>query len=81
MGQLMQMLLLHFWDNYYGFQVDSNLDEEFNAYGVSLEATKSFSNNLSANLVYEYNQKDYEENSSVTSFVSWNTPDHRVKVV
>ncbi|MEC8256872.1 MAG: hypothetical protein VXZ87_02250, partial [Bacteroidota bacterium] len=24
-------------------------------------------------------QKDYEENSSVTSFVSWNTPDHRVK--
>ncbi|MEC8239306.1 MAG: TonB-dependent receptor [Bacteroidota bacterium] len=66
-------------DNYYGFQVDSNLDEEFNAYGVSLEATKSFSNNLSANLVYEYNQKDYEENSSVTSFVSWNTPDHRVK--
>jgi outer membrane receptor for ferrienterochelin and colicin len=66
-------------DNYYGFQVDSNLDEEFNAYGVSLEATKSISNNLSANLVYEYNQKDYEENSSVTSFVSWNTPDHRVK--
>jgi iron complex outermembrane receptor protein len=65
--------------NYYGFQVDSNLDEEFNAYGVSLEATKSISNNLSANLVYEYNQKDYEENSSVTSFVSWNTPDHRVK--
>ena len=66
-------------ENYYGFQVDSNLDEEFNAYGVSLEATKSISNNLSANLVYEYNQKDYEENSSVTSFVSWNTPDHRVK--
>ena len=66
-------------DNYYGFQVDSNLDEEFNAYGVSLEATKSISNNLSANLVYEYNQKDYEDNSSVTSFVSWNTPDHRVK--
>tara|TARA_B100000925_G_scaffold96833_2_gene70636 strand:- start:2585 stop:5536 length:2952 start_codon:yes stop_codon:yes gene_type:complete len=66
-------------DNYYGFQVDSNLDEEFNAYGLSLEATKSISNNLSANLVYEYNQKDYEENSSVTSFVSWNTPDHRVK--
>ena len=66
-------------DNYYGFQVDSNLDEEFNAYGVSLEATKSISNNLIANLVYEYNQKDYEENSSVTSFVSWNTPDHRIK--
>ncbi|MEC8090349.1 MAG: TonB-dependent receptor [Bacteroidota bacterium] len=66
-------------ENYYGFQVDSNLDEKFNAYGVSLEATKSISNNLSANLVYEYNQKDYEENSSVTSFVSWNTPDHRVK--
>ena len=76
----MQMLLLLFAaDNYYGFQVDSNLDEEFNAYGVSLEATKSILNNLSANLVYEYNQKDYEENSSVTSFVSWNTPDHRVK--
>lgn len=65
--------------SFYGFQVDSNLDEEFNAYGVSLEATKSISNNLSANLVYEYNQKDYEENSSVTSFVSWNTPDHRIK--
>lgn len=65
--------------SFYGFQVDSNLDEDFNAYGVSLEATKSISNNLSANLVYEYNQKDYEENSSVTSFVSWNTPDHRIK--
>ena len=65
--------------SFYEFQVDSNLDEEFNAYGVSLEATKSISNNLSANLVYEYNQKDYEENSSVTSFVSWNTPDHRIK--
>ncbi len=65
--------------SFYEFQVDSNLDEEFNAYGVSLEATKSISNSLSANLVYEYNQKDYEENSSVTSFVSWNTPDHRIK--
>lgn len=65
--------------SFYGFQVDSNLDEEFNAYGVSLEATKSVSDNLSLNLVYEYNQKDYEENDRVTSFVSWNTPDHRIK--
>jgi outer membrane receptor for ferrienterochelin and colicin len=65
--------------SFYEFQVDSNLDEEFNAYGVSLEATKSVSDNLSLNLVYEYNQKDYEENDRVTSFVSWNTPDHRIK--
>ncbi|MGB0774166.1 MAG: TonB-dependent receptor domain-containing protein, partial [Flavobacteriaceae bacterium] len=65
--------------SFYGFQVDSNLDEEFNAYGVSLEVTKSVSDNLSVNLVYEYNQKDYEENDRITSFVSWNTPDHRIK--
>ena len=65
--------------SFYGFQVDSNLDEEFNAYGLSLEATKSLTKDLNVNLVYEYNQKDYEENSEVTSFVSWNTPDHRLK--
>ena len=65
--------------SFYGFQVDSNLDEEFNAYGVSLEAIKSFSNNLNVNLVYEYNQKDYDDNDEITSFISWNTPDHRLK--
>ena len=65
--------------SFYGFQVDSNLDEEFNAFGVSLEAIKSFSNNLNVNLVYEYNQKDYDDNDEITSFISWNTPDHRLR--
>jgi hypothetical protein len=65
--------------SFYGFQVDSNLDEDFNAYGVSFEAIKSFSNNLNVNLVYEYNQKDYDDNDEITSFISWNTPDHRLK--
>ena len=65
--------------NFYGFQVDSNLEDEFNAYGVSLEAIKTFSSNFSANLVYEYNQFDYDQSTGVDAFVSWNTPDHRIK--
>lgn len=65
--------------SFYGFQVDSNLDDEFNAYGISLEAIKSFTSNFSANLVYEYNQFDYDQSTTVDSFVSWNTPDHRIK--
>ena len=65
--------------NFYAFQVDSNLEDEFNAYGISLEAIKSFSSNFSMNLVYEYNQFDYDQSTGVDAFVSWNTPDHRLK--
>ena len=66
-------------DNYFEFQVDSNLDNDYSTYGVSIETNKKLSTNLNANLVYEYNNLDFTPDPIVEANVSWNTPEHRVK--
>lgn len=66
-------------DNYWEFQVDSNLDNDYSTYGVSLEVNKNLSSNLDANLVYEYNNLDFTPDPIVEANVSWNTPEHRIK--
>ena len=65
-------------DNYFEFQVDSNLDNDYSTYGVSIETNKKLSTNLNANLVYEYNNLDFTPDPIVEANVSWNTPEHRV---
>ena len=66
--------------NYHQFGLDANLDQEFNTYGVSVEATKRFSSMLSMNLIYEYNNLDYDAPDNSDFELSWNTPEHRVKL-
>ena len=61
------------------FGVDANLEVPFSTYGLSLEAIKSISKNTSINLVYEYNNLDYDEKEGSNFELSWNTPKHRVK--
>ena len=46
--------------DYLQFGVDANLDVPFSTYGLSVEAIKRFSPMLSMNLIYEYNNLDYE---------------------
>ena len=46
-------------DSFYTFQVDSNFNDEFQTSGVNIESTFALTNNLSANLIYEYNKTDY----------------------
>jgi outer membrane receptor protein involved in Fe transport len=65
--------------NFFEFQVDSNIDNDFSAYGLSFEAIKTLSPSLTANLVYEYNDLDYTPDPIVEVNMSWNTPEHRVK--
>ena len=65
--------------NFFEFQVDSNIDNDFNAYGVSFEAIKSLTPALTANLIYEYNSLDYTADPVVEVNMSWNTPEHRLK--
>jgi outer membrane receptor protein involved in Fe transport len=64
---------------YFEFQIDSNIDNDFSAYGLSFEAIKTLSPSLTANLVYEYNDLDYTPDPIVEVNMSWNTPEHRVK--
>lgn len=65
--------------NFFEFQVDSNIDNDFSAYGVSFEAIKTLTPSLTANLVYEYNDLDYTPDAIVEVNMSWNTPEHRIK--
>jgi outer membrane receptor protein involved in Fe transport len=65
--------------NFTEFQVDSNIDNDFSAYGLSFEAIKTLTPSLTANLVYEYNDLDYTPDPIVEVNMSWNTPEHRVK--
>jgi iron complex outermembrane receptor protein len=65
--------------NFFEFQVDSNMDNDFNAYGLSFEAVKTLTSNLTANLIYEYNDLDYTPDPIIDVNLSWNTPEHRVK--
>jgi outer membrane receptor protein involved in Fe transport len=65
--------------NFFEFQVDSNIDNDFSAYGLSFEAIKTLTPSLTANLVYEYNDLDYTPDPIVEVNMSWNTPEHRVK--
>ena len=65
--------------NFFEFQVDSNIDNDFSAYGLSFEAIKTLTPSLTANLVYEYNDLDYTPDPVVEVNMSWNTPEHRVK--
>jgi hypothetical protein len=65
--------------SFYEFQVDTNLDNNFSAYGASFEAIKTLSPSLTANLIYEYNDIDYTPNNDIEVNMSWNTPEHRVK--
>ncbi len=65
--------------SYYDFQVDSNFNETFSAYGFSVEATGFLTNGLFANVIYEYNELDYDPADDSALQLSWNTPDHRVK--
>ncbi len=66
-------------DSYYTFQVDSNFNDEFQTSGVNLETTFTLSNNLSANLIYEYNKTDYVAKPTDAYIISWNTPETRIK--
>jgi outer membrane receptor for ferrienterochelin and colicin len=66
-------------DSYYTFQVDSNFNDEFQTSGVNIETTFALSNNLSANLIYEYNKTDYEAKPTDAYIISWNTPETRIK--
>jgi outer membrane receptor protein involved in Fe transport len=66
-------------DSYYTFQVDSNFNNEFETSGVNIETTFSISNNLSANLIYEYNKTDYVAKPSDSYIIAWNTPETRIK--
>ena len=65
--------------NFFEFQVDSNIDNDFSAYGLSFEAIKTLTPSLTANLIYEYNDLDYTPDPVVEVNMSWNTPEHRVK--
>jgi outer membrane receptor protein involved in Fe transport len=65
--------------NFTEFQVDSNIDNNFSAYGASFEAIKTLTPSLTANLIYEYNDLDYTPDPIVEVNMSWNTPEHRVK--
>jgi outer membrane receptor protein involved in Fe transport len=64
---------------YFEFQIDSNIDNDFSAYGVSFEAIKTLTPSLTANLVYEFNDLDYTPDPIVEVNMSWNTPEHRIK--
>jgi hypothetical protein len=66
--------------DYLQFGVDANLDVPFSTYGLSVEAIKKFSSMLSMNLIYEYNNLDYEAEANSDFELSWNTPEHRVKL-
>jgi outer membrane receptor protein involved in Fe transport len=66
-------------DSYYTFQVDSNFNDEFETSGVNIETTFSLSNNLSANLIYEYNKTDYVAKPTDSYIIAWNTPENRIK--
>lgn len=66
--------------NYHQFGLDANLDQEFNTYGISVEATKKFSSMLSMNLIYEFNKLDYDAQANSDFELSWNTPEHRIKL-
>ncbi len=66
-------------DSYYTFQVDSNFNDTFNTSGVNIETTFALSNNLSANLIYEYNKTDHEAKPTDSYVISWNTPETRLK--
>ena len=65
--------------NFFEFQEDPNIDNDFSAYGLSFEAIKTLTPSLTANLVYEYNDLDYTPDPIVEVNMSWNTPEHRVK--
>ena len=62
------------------FGVDSNLDVPFDTYGFSLEAIQKLNASTSVNFIYEYNQLDYSEEANSSFELSWNTPEHRIKL-
>jgi outer membrane receptor protein involved in Fe transport len=67
-------------DNYHQFGLDANLSVPFNTYGVSVEAIKRFNSMYSMNLIYEYNNLDYDAPANSDFELSWNTPEHRLKL-
>jgi outer membrane receptor protein involved in Fe transport len=62
------------------FGVDANLDVPFDTYGFSVEAIKRFNSMYSMNLIYEYNNLDYDAEANSDFELSWNTPEHRLKL-
>ena len=66
-------------DSYFTFQVDSNFNDEFQTSGVNIETTFAISNNLSGNLIYEYNKTDHVAKPTDAYIISWNTPENRIK--
>ena len=62
------------------FGVDANLDVPFDTYGFSVEAIKRFNSMYSMNLIYEYNNLDYDAPANSDFELSWNTPEHRLKL-
>jgi outer membrane receptor protein involved in Fe transport len=62
------------------FGVDANLDVPFDTYGVSIEAIKKLNSMMSMNLIYEYNNIDYDAPANSDFELSWNTPEHRIKL-
>lgn len=66
-------------DSFYTFQVDSNFNDEFQTSGVNIESTFALTNNLSANLIYEYNKTDYVAKPTDSYIIAWNTPETRIK--
>ena len=66
--------------NYHQFGLDANLSVPFDTYGVSVEAIKRFNSMYSMNLIYEYNNLDYDAPANSDFELSWNTPEHRLKL-
>ena len=62
------------------FGVDANLDVPFSTHGFSLEAIKQFSPKTTLNFIYEYNKLVYTAESNSNFELSWNTPEHRIKL-
>ena len=65
---------------YLQFGVDANLDVPFDTYGFSVEAIKKLNSNMSMNVIYEYNKLDYDAEANSDFELSWNTPEHRIKL-
>ena len=65
---------------YLQFGVDANLDVPFDTYGFSVEAIKKLNSKMSMNVIYEYNKLDYDAEENSDFELSWNTPEHRIKL-
>lgn len=65
--------------NYAIYSIDSNQDEDIKTYGVNISASQALSQNLMLDLVYEFNDFNYNVGNDPSFEVSWNTPKHRIK--